>query len=72
MDLGVHRRRFLLNLGHRFETFGNVPKNVRTAEGAKLLSNIWSKKLFFISCFDANLSGPEVFEKLPKETRKLV
>ena len=38
VDFCVRQVRFLFSLGHRFETFRSVPKNVRTAEGAKLLT----------------------------------
>merc|ERR1712159_302381 len=38
VDFCVRQVRFLFSMGHRFETFRSVPKNVRTADGAKLLT----------------------------------
>ena len=64
VDFGVRQVFFFFNLGHHFGTFRSVPKNVRTADGAKYLANFCSKNILFLKhFFDADLSGSEVFKK---------
>ena len=64
VDFGVRQVCFFFNLAHHFGTSRSVPKNVRTADGAKYLANFCSKKLLFLKhFFDADLSGSEVFKK---------
>ena len=51
VDFGVRQVFFFFNLGHHFGTFRSVPKNVRTADGAKYLANFNSKKTYFVEAF---------------------